>query len=175
MVLNNRWIVVVVLSVVLIFLIVILLISPRRWRVVLTSLRRLLMQVVMNLLLILLLHIVMVPKDNLTELLNTWLRCLLTELVGRAASGSSLSLRWLLVIQGAVLLQILFIGCCASASSSPSGRHVILSFVQSGILLFENMQQSLRRLEDLHECLLCLLNRPVKLLLRFIFLNEGLS
>ena len=55
------------------------------------------------------------------------------------------------------------------------GANIDLPLVESGILLLEDVEEGLTRLQDLHECLLSLLYGAVKLLLRLVLLDQGVS
>ena len=65
---------------------------------------------------------------------------------------------------------ILFV---SNASTGLPGAYIDLPLVERGILLLEDMEKGLTRLQDLHECLLSLLDGAVELLLRFVLLDQG--
>ena len=67
---------------------------------------------------------------------------------------------------------ILFV---SNASAGLSGAVIDLPLVECGILLLEDVEKGLTRFQDLHECLLSLLDGAVELLLRLVLLDQGVG
>ena len=64
---------------------------------------------------------------------------------------------------------ILFV---SNASTGLPGADIDLPLVERGILLLEDVEKGLTRFQDLHECLLSLLDGAVELLLRLVLLDQ---
>ena len=65
---------------------------------------------------------------------------------------------------------ILFI---ANTSAGLPGADIDLPLVECGILLLEDVEEGLTRFQNLHECLLSLLDGSIELLLRLVLLDQG--